>query len=195
MTYFDQNTSRTYLLVLALAAAWTAAAVTAPIGVAHGWISAGNSPIIRTDGHCLPDLLALIIRAAYGTVCHQIPERSWWIQGHPMAICARCFGLYIGGLAGLIVYPLAAARLALVISRRRWLILALLPIAIDFFGGYFGLFENTAASRTATGLIAGMAGAIYTAPGLMSATGAAVAAVSAWRDSLPLSERGGAHNA
>ena len=187
--------SRAYLLVLSLVVIWTAGALIAPIGIAHGWVSADQSPVIRADGHFLPDLLAVILHAAYGKVCHQMPERSLWIQGHPMAVCARCFGIYLGYLAGLLVYPLAYNRLDMGLPRRRWLILALLPISIDFLGGYLGLFENTLASRTATGLIAGIACAIYTAAGLIAATGAALAAISDWINSLPLRERGGTHNA
>ena len=29
-------------------------------------------------------------------ICHQRPERSFFIDGHQMAVCARCAGLYVG---------------------------------------------------------------------------------------------------
>ncbi|HHJ52896.1 MAG TPA: DUF2085 domain-containing protein [Caldithrix abyssi] len=32
-------------------------------------------------------------------VCHQLPQRSLFIGGLPMAVCARCFAIYSGGLA------------------------------------------------------------------------------------------------
>lgn len=193
--YFDKNASRAYLLVLALVALWTAGALIAPVGIAHGWISSDQSLAARSDGRWLPDLLAVIIHAVYGRVCHQLPERSLWIQGHPMAVCARCFGIYFGYLAGTLFYPLARKPLETALPRRRWLILALLPMAIDFVGGYLGVFENTVASRTTTGLLAGIAGAIYTVPGLVTAIGGALASISAWHAAWPLKERGGAHNA
>lgn len=28
--------------------------------------------------------------------CHQMPDRSFWIMGYPMAICSRCAGIYTG---------------------------------------------------------------------------------------------------
>ncbi len=28
--------------------------------------------------------------------CHQMPDRSFWIMGYPMAICSRCLGIYTG---------------------------------------------------------------------------------------------------
>src|SRR5262249_3929548 len=186
--------SQAYLLVLGLAVIWVAGLFLAPVGMAHGWISASRSSVLP-DNHRLPDLLAFILHSAYGRVCHQIPERSLWIQGHPMAVCARCLGIYLGYFAGLVIYPLMRKRLEIEPPRRRWLLLALLPIAIDFTGGYLGLFENTIASRIATGFVAGFAGSIYTATDLIAATGAAIMAVSRWRFFRPLREPGGAHNA
>jgi uncharacterized membrane protein len=34
--------------------------------------------------------------------CHQYAERSWHLQGYPLAVCARCAGVY----AGLFLAPL-----------------------------------------------------------------------------------------
>jgi len=31
-------------------------------------------------------------------VCHQIPDRSYWALGHPLPLCARCTGQYLGAL-------------------------------------------------------------------------------------------------
>lgn len=28
--------------------------------------------------------------------CHQRPDRVFWILGYPSALCARCFGFYLG---------------------------------------------------------------------------------------------------
>jgi uncharacterized membrane protein len=35
-------------------------------------------------------------------VCHRIPARSFTIAGRPMAMCARCSGLFLGAVLGLI---------------------------------------------------------------------------------------------
>lgn len=35
---------------------------------------------------------------AFDLFCHQQPERSWQIDGYPLAVCARCFGVYTGVL-------------------------------------------------------------------------------------------------
>ena len=28
--------------------------------------------------------------------CHQQPDRTFWFLGYPMALCCRCYGVYIG---------------------------------------------------------------------------------------------------
>lgn len=38
----------------------------------------------------------------FGKICHQIPERSFFIKGTQMLICARCTGLYIGIMLGIL---------------------------------------------------------------------------------------------
>jgi uncharacterized membrane protein len=73
------------LLLVAGAAAWTAAVIAAP-----------GAPVSIASG----------IYAAASVVCHQIPSRSFALAGGPIAVCARCLGLYLGGLAG---FALAAA--------------------------------------------------------------------------------------
>ena len=39
--------------------------------------------------------------AAGAFLCHQIDERSFAFNGIPLGVCARCSGLYAGGIAGL----------------------------------------------------------------------------------------------
>jgi len=43
------------------------------------------------------------IYAALGWVCHQQPERSWHLAGKPLAVCVRCFGLYVGALLAVLL--------------------------------------------------------------------------------------------
>lgn len=74
-------------LLLAAAAAWTALVVGAPV------------------------LGGTTVYAAAALVCHQLPERSFHFAAGPVAVCARCLGLYAGALAGLFV-PIARMSLS-----------------------------------------------------------------------------------
>lgn len=151
----------TYATVLAVAVGWVAGAAFASLAATGSVRDAASFDSNGIDLHS-----ALI--TAYGRVCHQMPERSIHVWGAPMAVCARCFGVYAGFLAGLIAYPFARSLEGSDTPPRAWLFIALAPVTIDFLGGYAGLFENTLASRAVTGFIAGAAGAFYTLPGLLS---------------------------
>ncbi|HKR00915.1 MAG TPA: DUF2085 domain-containing protein, partial [Pyrinomonadaceae bacterium] len=53
--------------------------VVAPLALAHGHGSA-----------------AFVLYEMFGRVCHQMPERTFYLEGHPFAVCARCTGIYFG---------------------------------------------------------------------------------------------------
>lgn len=36
------------------------------------------------------------LTGTYMYSCHQQPDRSFWILGYPVALCARCLGFYTG---------------------------------------------------------------------------------------------------
>lgn len=111
-----------------------------------------------------------LVRALYrgfGAVCHQMPERSFRAFGHPLAVCARCTGLYAGFAAGLLAYPLARPLASRTAPARAWLIAATVPAALDFTLGFTGLWENTHLSRSTTGALLGAAAAAYVVPGLV----------------------------
>jgi uncharacterized membrane protein len=43
-----------------------------------------------------------VVFVVYGigrVVCHQLPQRSFFLQAHQMPVCARCTGLYAGAAA------------------------------------------------------------------------------------------------
>src|SRR5205823_10771490 len=54
-------------------------------------------------------LLSLAIRKFFSIVCHQDPDRSFWIAGAPVAVCVRCLGIYLGAALGSAGVPPARA--------------------------------------------------------------------------------------
>lgn len=108
--------------------------------------------------------LSGMLYMAYGAACHQIPERSFYIEGFPLAVCARCFGLYVGGAAAVLAFPLARALTNVAVPPRAWLLLAALPTSIDFALGFFGFWQNTHLSRFLTALLLGAVSAFYVVP-------------------------------
>ncbi|MBA2340285.1 MAG: DUF2085 domain-containing protein [Pyrinomonadaceae bacterium] len=126
------------------------ACVLAPVSAAH------NYP-----------LLSEVIYKGFSRLCHQIPERSFHVDDHPFAVCARCFGLYAGFAIGVVLYPLLRSLRKRDTPARVWLILAALPTTVDFALGFSGLWENTHLSRSMTGALLGAVAAFYVVPGLV----------------------------
>jgi uncharacterized membrane protein len=79
---------------------------------------------------------AEFLRRAYGSTCHQRAERSMTVGGGRQAVCARCAGLYLGGLLGL--GACAAAMTRPWWPRRRWFALVVVPSAVDALAGWLG---------------------------------------------------------
>jgi uncharacterized membrane protein len=106
----------------------------------------------------------------FGYLCHQIPERSFQIAGRQFAVCSRCSGLYAGFAIAALFYPLVRSLTNTETPSRVWLILAALPLAIDFGLGYFNIWHNTHASRFATGALLSSVAVFYIVPGAIELT-------------------------
>jgi uncharacterized membrane protein len=113
------------------------------------------------------DLTALVIYQSFSRFCHQIPERSFYLDGHPFAVCARCTGIYFGFAAGALSYPLVRSLKRSDAPARQWLLVALVPMALDFALDFFGVWQNTHLTRSATGALLGAVTAFYVVPGLL----------------------------
>ena len=123
-----------------------------------------GAPLAQASGH--PALAAAIYKA-FSFVCHQIPERSFHLAGHQFGVCSRCTGLYAGFAVAALAYPLVRSLKSTGAPPRLWLILAAIPLAIDFALGYFGIWQNNHFSRFSTGALLGAVVVFYIMPGLV----------------------------
>jgi uncharacterized membrane protein len=93
----------------------------------------------------------------YRPGCHQITDRCLDLGFGPMAVCARCAGLYFGGTLAL-AWTLVRNRPAR--PRPLWLAVVATPTVLDFVAGQLGLpsLENWARFAVACplGLLAGL---------------------------------------
>lgn len=109
------------------------------------------------------------VRFAFSHVCHQIPERSLWVGGGPVALCHRCFGVLGGLVVAVAAGPLMPGlRRTRNVRAGRWLTLALVPGAIDWLLGAMGVWANTPASRLATGALFGAVAGLVLAESLLA---------------------------
>ena len=122
------------------------------------------APLAAASGY---DDVAQGIYGAFHVLCHQLPERSYFIDGHKLAVCSRCTGIYAGFTLALLLYPLIRSLRTTSIPARKWLILATIPTLVDFSLTFFGIWENTHTSRLLTGLLVGSAAVFYVMPGII----------------------------
>jgi uncharacterized membrane protein len=142
------------------ACAWLLACAGASVFV--GLIIA--APVLESRGHAAAGWM---VYRLFAPLCHQIPERSFYVAGHPLAVCARCAGIYAGFIACLFVYPLVRSLKRTETPRRAWLIAAALPTTVDFLVNFTGLWHNTHTSRLLTGALVGACAVFFIVPGLI----------------------------
>ena len=125
--------TRSSLLWSAAPLALAAAAVAVPWLLTHGFPA-----------------IAIATRGAFALVCHQRPERCFWIAGFPVAVCARCLGIYLGAAVGLLIRTSRHAAMKL-------LIVASTLNLFDFLAEFSGLHGNWLYPRFFLGLALGLA--------------------------------------
>ena len=137
------------------------------ISVATVWVLVALivvAPAAAAGGH---GELAAGIYHAFGVFCHQLPERSYFIEGHKLAVCSRCTGLYGGFAVTLLLYPLIHSLRNAAAPPRIYLLLAAIPLGTDFSLTFFGVWENTHTSRLLTGALLGSVVVFYVMPGII----------------------------
>lgn len=108
------------------------------------------------------------------TVCHQLPDRSLSVDGRPLPLCARCTGIYLGFVVGLLGLALLGKPRA---SRlppggvTLLLLLSFVAMALDGLNSLLQLFPETLQAyppsnllRLITGMAAGTALALLLVP-------------------------------
>jgi uncharacterized membrane protein len=102
----------------------------------------------------------------YG-ICHQIPERTFFINGRPLPLCARCTGTYLGAVLGFLGVMATGRRRVAELPRPSMIVVLGAFVAImgvDGVNSYLSFFPNAPhlyqpsnILRVSTGLLNGLA--------------------------------------
>jgi uncharacterized membrane protein len=76
------------------------------------------------------------LRMVYAPACHQMPTRCLDLGHGPLAVCARCAGLYLGGMLGMLITLIGRRSFRPTI---RWLLVVSVPTVADFAANLVGL--------------------------------------------------------
>ena len=107
---------------------------------------------------------SVLVRLLAAPTCHQMAHRSLLLDGIPMAVCARCIGIYAGGALGLWAYGLLARPAA---RPPVWSFLGVVALnVVDVGLGLLGLPNLSNLPRSLLGGLAGFVAALFLGTGL-----------------------------
>lgn len=116
------------------------------------------------------DLFLAFIFAVGSVICHQLPDRSFFLDGRQLPVCARCTGLYLSGVAGLTAWCavklLRGWRPQTLSPRLAMGLLAIVaaPTVVSYLTGVFGVWDGTNLTRAMFAVPLGVvAGAVLAA--------------------------------
>jgi len=112
------------------------------------------TPILAASAMLLGRKIAAFMYFFYSPVCHQIADRSFWLNGYPLPVCIRCLGFYLGGFFISLIYLF---KNAVYFWRMRIYILLIAPTFLDFVFEKINLYTNFVGLRHLTGIMLGIA--------------------------------------
>jgi len=107
--------------------------------------------------------IGFALQRGFALVCHQQTERSFFLFGGSVAVCARCLGIYLGATAGLLLR--APRRIAM-----QFFIVTLAINVADGLVEFTGLHANWMLARFVLGIALGAAAAMLVAASSESPT-------------------------
>lgn len=150
---FKKLAWRAWVIGFAIASLWLTLIIAAPIAKANGLVSI-SSPIY----------------GLFSFLCHQLDDRSFHVEGEKFAVCARCFGVYLGIIVGFVAYPIWRRIDNIDPLPKFWLFAGCVPITVDWSLTIFGIWENTDLSRLLTGILLGFACGTFIVPSIVEMT-------------------------
>ena len=106
---------------------------------------------------------SLFVDRIYSLVCHQEATKSFFISGNKLEVCARCTGIYTGGLLFSII-ALFISRLK--VRSKKWLVLSFIPMSVDVLLYSAGIYDYSRWIAFTTGVILGSVSILYIFTGI-----------------------------
>jgi len=148
-------TSKVVLVIFAFTAFWTTLVVTAPLMMPHGTLTDLTGTVGTHDNDDQFESLSPLPHAVYWIgdgECHQMANRSLFLNDNQMPFCARDLGLFLGLAAGF-----GLASFVLIRIHPALVLVGLVPMAVDGGIQLVTEYESNNPLRLATGFVAGLA--------------------------------------
>ena len=122
-----------------------------------------SAPFFRSGGSFLRRV-SILSTLFFAPVCHQMAERSFCIMGYPVAVCARCSGIYVGFLLGTLIYPFIR-KLESDVLPERWILgIGITPMILEVCLSRLGMIGTHRYLMGLSGLILGSVIAFFVIP-------------------------------
>jgi len=151
-------TSSVIFFLFLLSTVWTVLVITSPLMVPKGTLRDLSGTVGAHDNDAQIQGLPALPHAMYwigDAECHQIAERSYFLNGNEMPFCARDLGLFLGLTAGFGLVSFYRYKI-----HPFFALLGLVPMGIDGTIQLVTDYESNNPVRLATGIIAGLACAL-----------------------------------
>lgn len=139
--------------MLIIFSAWLIIVVLSPFSLPSGSVTDLSGKVGEIDnGEALEGMnpVARIIYAIGDINCHQLTERSLFINGNQMSFCSRDLGIFIGLVAGVSLALLLDIRISILVF-----LLTLIPMGVDGLLQILTDYQSTNSLRLVTGIVAG----------------------------------------
>ena len=110
------------------------------------------APYLKSQGSDLNIFVYLI----FAPICHQLPARSFFMFGHPLAVCGRCLGIYFGFLGGMGLFAFYRGFSDTTLPRIQTFIFVTSPLVLDAMGNFFHIWNTPHWIRFLTGFLWGL---------------------------------------
>jgi uncharacterized membrane protein len=120
-----KNQKLTYTFILIFTLAWCALIVLAPV-----------------LKHYHKFEYSVFIYTFFSEICHQMPERSFYLFGEKLAVCQRCTAIYFSFLLGVILYPISQKYFSYRNGSKLVFIIPLAVLLSDFLLGFISSMQN-----------------------------------------------------
>jgi uncharacterized membrane protein len=148
-----RRSSKAEVTMLIIFTIWLLLILIAPLSLPRGSVQDLSGKVGGIDSGEQLDSMNPLARVMYtigDMYCHQIPERSLFLNDNQMPFCSRDLGIFIGLVAGMLLAILLNIRIPILLF-----LLTLIPMGIDGSLQLLTDYESSNMLRLITGFIAG----------------------------------------
>ena len=140
--------------ILIFLALWFALTIIVPFTLPADSVKDLSGAVGRIDNDDTTSRMNPLARAIYtigDAYCHQISERSYYLNGNQMPFCSRDEGIFLGLVIGTTLAIITRYEIKVI-----YFILGIVPIGVDGLAQLLTDYESTNPIRLITGMLAGV---------------------------------------